>query len=122
MWKIVVGTGQESCSLLPYIGSMFSQEFVCSDEGEGPGGSLSWRVSAPEVSVLWGLCSGGLHRGGLCPEGSLCYRPPVHLQQRAVRILLECILVTVQIGQEKVLFHIPRPLYRISEFANKDKM
>ena len=42
-----------------------------------------------------GLCSGGVSvRGGLCLGGSLLGRTPPYSNERAVRILLECILVT----------------------------
>ena len=45
------------------------------------------------VSVLrGGLCPGGLSLGGLCLGESLSWRPP-YGNERAVRILLECILV-----------------------------
>ena len=50
------------------------------------------------VSVQWFFVKGGLCLGGLCPEGlcpgaSLSGRPPTYSNERAVRILLECILV-----------------------------
>ena len=61
-------------------------------------GSLSRKVSVQGVSVHEGLCPGvpvqeGLCPGGLCLGGSLSGRPP-YGNVRAVRIILECILVT----------------------------
>ena len=47
-----------------------------------PGGSLSG-----------GLCPGGFCPGSLCPGGGLCKGDPPYGNERAVRILLECILV-----------------------------
>ena len=55
------------------------------------GGSLSKGVSVQEVSVQWG----SLSNGGLCPVGGLCQGDPPYCKERAVRILLECILVTL---------------------------
>ena len=62
------------------------------------GGGLGLRpggVSIPGVYVPVGLCPGGVSvQGGLCP-GGLCHGdPPPYGNERAVRILLECILVT----------------------------
>ena len=51
------------------------------------------------VSILGGLCPGGLCPGGslswgLCLEGGgLCHGDPPYSNERAVRIVLECILV-----------------------------
>ena len=54
-------------------------------------GSLSRWGLCPAVR---GLCPvGGNCPGGLCPGGSLSLRPPRMVEERAVRILLECILV-----------------------------
>ena len=42
-----------------------------------------------------GLCSGRVSvKGGLCP-GGLCHGDPPYGNERAVRILLECILVVI---------------------------
>ena len=69
--------------------------------------SLSRRVSVQRgslcgVSVLGSLSEGSLSRGGsLCPGGSLLRRPPgqrphpLYGNNRAVRILLECIVVLI---------------------------
>ena len=93
---------------------MFSQVSVCTQGGSQ---SLSGGVSIPGVSVPWGLCPGGslggslggsVSKGGLCPgeplsKGSLsresmcggvsCHRDPPYDNERALRILLEYILV-----------------------------
>ena len=52
------------------------------------GGSPSWGVS-----VQGGLCPGGLCLGGLCLGGGLCHGDTPYGNERAVRFLLECILV-----------------------------
>ena len=59
-------------------------------EGGGfcPGGSLSGRGSLSGGFSVQGVSV----QGGLCPGGSLSGRPP-YGNMRAVRILLECILV-----------------------------
>ena len=50
-------------------------------------GSLSWGVS------VWGSLSRGVSVwGGLCPGGGLCHGDPPYGNERAVRILLKCIL------------------------------
>ena len=55
-------------------------------------------VSVQGGSLCRGVCLGGICpeavsvQGGLCPGGSLSGRPP-YCNERAVRILLECILV-----------------------------
>ena len=54
-----------------------------------PGGSLSMVGLCPWGSLSGGLCPGGSLSGGLCP-GDL---DPLYGNKRAVRILLECILV-----------------------------
>ena len=70
-----------------------------------PGGIWSWRLSAPGGCLLpGGACSGGcLLQGGPCCRG-VWFRdgvpgedPPGQLLLRVVRILLECILVSVYI-------------------------
>ena len=77
---------------------MFSQVFVCPQEGVSVQGVPVQGVSVQGVPVQGGLCPGGsLSRevsvqGGLCPGGSLSKRTP-YGNVRAVRILLECILV-----------------------------
>ena len=62
-----------------------------------PGTSLSRGSLSRRVSVLGGLqrvsVLGVSVQGGLCPGGSLSGRPPPYGKERAVRILLECILV-----------------------------
>ena len=58
------------------------QERVFVQGGLCPGGSLSSGVSVQ-----------GSLSGGLCPGGSLLGRPPLHGNELAVRILLECISV-----------------------------
>ena len=67
--------------------------------------SLSWRGLCPRRSLSrgslsGGSLSGGFLSGGLCPEGfcqgrSLSWRPPLYGNERALRILLECILVII---------------------------
>ena len=77
---------------------------VSVQEGLCPGGALSREVSVQRrgVSVQGALCSGGsLFRGlsvqGVLTRGSLsrglCQGDPPYGNMRAVRILLECILV-----------------------------
>ena len=62
----------------------------------GTGVSVQGGISVQGASLSGGLCPGG---GGLCPWGwgSLSGRPPketpMYGNERAVRILLECILV-----------------------------
>ena len=79
-------------------------------------GSLSEGVSVQGVSVQGGPCPRGVsvQRGGVCPSGgSLSGRSP-YGYVRAVRILLECILVnmkrkTVLLGKltEKIISKVP---------------
>ena len=46
------------------------------------------------VSPSWGVfVLEGLYSQGLCPGGCLCHRDPPYGNERAVRILLECILI-----------------------------
>ena len=55
---------------------------------------MTWGSLSEEVSIQGGLCPGGsLSRGGLCLGVSLLGRPP-YGNERAVRILQECILLT----------------------------
>ena len=73
---------------------MFSEAFICPREGCvcSVGGSLSGVSLSVEVSVQGGSLSGG----GVCWWGSLVTEnppPPVTVEERAVRILVECILV-----------------------------
>ena len=81
---------------------MFSQVSVCPQGCLSlcPGGSPSWRQVRGLCPLGGGLCPGGLcpGTGGLCPgRGALSKetpprpRPP-YGNERAVRILLECIL------------------------------
>ena len=67
-------------------------------------GHMTRGVSVQGVSVLGALCPGGVCPGGLCPGGGLCSgglcpggsllgSPPPRRNERAVRILLECIIV-----------------------------
>ena len=58
----------------------------------GGAGSLSRGVSVWGVSVQGVPVQGGLCLGGLCP-GGLCHGDSLYSNERAVRILLECILV-----------------------------
>ena len=53
------------------------------------GVSLSRGLSVQGVSVQSGVSI----QEGLCPEGGLCQGDPLYGKERAVRILLECILV-----------------------------
>ena len=72
---------------------MFSQVSVCPQ-----GGSLSRGVSVRgEVSVQGGLCFRGVCPGGSL-SGGLCHRdpPPHYSNVRVVRILWECILVSLE--------------------------
>ena len=77
---------------------MFSQVFVCPQGG----------ISVQGVSVQGGLCPGGLCLGfslqgglysgeslskGVSVQGGLCQGDPPYSNARAVRILLECILI-----------------------------
>ena len=75
---------------------MFSQVFVCPRFCLG----LCPGVPYPGISVWESLCPGAsLCLGCLCPGGSLsgmgalCHGDPPYDKERAVRILLECILV-----------------------------
>ena len=55
-----------------------------------------WGISVQGVSVLGGLSPGGLClEGGLCPGWDLCHGDAPYGNERAVCILLECILVFV---------------------------
>ena len=77
---------------------------LCLGRGSLSGGLyLEGSLSKGVVSVLEGSLSKG---GGLCPGGSLvqcgvsvqeglCHRDPPYGNERAVRILLECILVRI---------------------------
>ena len=57
-------------------------------------GLCSRGISVWGLSVQRGLCPReGLSPGGALPGGSLSGRPPPYVNVRAVRILLECILV-----------------------------
>ena len=58
-------------------------------------GSLSRGSLSRGLSVQGDVCPGGLCPGGLCPGGSLLGNPlpPSYGNERAVRILLECIIV-----------------------------
>ena len=51
------------------------------------------------VWLLRGLCQGGFCAGGLCPGMSLsrglCQGDPPYGKERAVRIILECILIFI---------------------------
>ena len=64
------------------------------------GGSLS-----RGVSVWWTLCP-----GGLCPGGSLSGRPLLYGYVRAVRILLECILVGICVCLDLCVCSVNAPL------------
>ena len=78
------------------------------------GGSLSsgGSLSKGGVSVQGGLCLGGslsgyIHWGVLCPgwvsvQGGLCQGTPPYSKERAVCILLECILVKDEITFDQV--------------------
>ena len=55
------------------------------------GGSLSRGVSVKGVSVQGGLCPGDLCPGGSLSTGAVL---PRYGKEQAVRILLECILVS----------------------------
>ena len=70
--------------LCPREGSL-SGEGVCV-WGSQPGGGLCPRE--------WSLVQGGLCPGSLV-QGGLCHRDPPYGNERAVRILLECILVRI---------------------------
>ena len=66
---------------------------LCSREGLCPGESLSRGEPLSRDGGLC-LCRGGLCPGwGLCPEGGLYQGDPPYGNERAVGILLECILV-----------------------------
>ena len=86
---------------------MFSQVFVCPQGGLCPVGSLSSGVSFCGASTQGGLC-----RGGLCWRVSVRETPPPYGYVRAVRILLECILVINVIHLEfTFMFHHPPCIY-----------
>ena len=71
-----MGEKKENTKAKRFAKVMFSQVSVC------PGGALSRT----------------LHPGGPCPGVSVQGRPPLRLQyMRAVRILLECILVYLEV-------------------------
>ena len=80
---------------------MFSQVFVCPQGGLCPVGSLSVGPPPSGVSVE-----------GVSVGGSLSRRPPPYGYVRAVRILLECILVINVIHLEfTFMFHHPPCIY-----------
>ena len=66
---------------------------VCSWGVSARGGVCSRGVSAPGEVCSWGVCSWGGLLGGLCSWGGAGGDPPGRPLLRAVRILLECILV-----------------------------
>ena len=82
-------------------GSLSSAGVSVQEEGSlcpGGRGSLSrgvsvwWVFVQGDLCLGWGLCPGE-EGGGLCPRVSRLGRPPPYVNERAVRILLECILV-----------------------------
>ena len=81
---------------------MFSQVFVCPPGGEGlspyPGWSLPGLVSVQGVPVQASVQGVTIQGGGSLSRrwGSLSWRPPYE-NQRAICILLECILVSQEI-------------------------
>ena len=90
------GGGRRRGCLVPEE-SAAGVEFALGGGMPGPGGG----GSAPRGGLLWGVCS-----GGVCSRGVAGGDPPGRSLQRAVRILLECILVCGKFGVGSSLLRI----------------
>ena len=69
---------------------------VSAPGGLCPGGSLPRGISVQGVSVRGGLCFRGVSVCRVSVWGGLCHGDPAYGNERAVRILLECILVEIK--------------------------
>ena len=66
------------------------------------GWSLSTQVSVQGVSVQGSLCPGGSLSRGLSVKGALCQEDPQYSNERAVRILMECIVASSCCWQRQI--------------------